>query len=619
MFAPANPGRPLCEVVNASVAPTLGQALLDLDPPRPLSDGTWSPVPGRAYRRAIRRAIIRELLAVWADATRDLDIGPVSLSLVGSFARGEGGPTSDLDLVVLHDLPHRQESRIDTLVEKVLYPLWDSGIAIDHSVRTPTQCREVARTDLPALTGLLDLHHVVGSRELTDSVRAAVGTDLRRAAPTRVDELLSVAHQRWEHEGDIDRVNEPDLKSAHGGLRDLNLMRTLAATWLTDYPHDQVEDAVELLCDVEDALQRVSRRHTSKLLRVHQPQVATELGLTGPDAEADLMRLIAGAGERVTAATDAVVQRALGAREAWGSGGLRRRITRPRSPRGSHNVAHLDELGFGIAVSDSSLVFTQAASAHDPSAVLEMAGTSARTSLLPSPATLDDIASAVSTGEMSGPDVWTQRRAHLFIDFIGSGSGVIPTWFALDRTGLPVAWIPQWKALRSRPQRAEFHQWTVDRHCVGTVAEMGRMLEGSADWLAPFDISVIDRPTALATALLHDIGKQPPGGGIDHPREGALLVPSVLDHLGLSDLAPAVSSLVDHHLVLAQAATSMDPEDPATVELVLDAVDHDAARLAVLIALTRADSVAAGEKAWNSWRSGLVNELARRCWSALVG
>ncbi len=601
------------------MTPSLGQALLDLDPARPVSGGEWTPGPGRAYRRAVATTVVDHLATLWESCTADLDIGPVSLAIVGSFARGEGGPTSDIDVVLLHDLPTRLHGRIEELVHDLLYPLWDSGVAVDHSVRTPAQCREVARTDLAALTGLLDLHHVAGSKELTESVRTAIGADLRKGAPTRIDELLAGSRERWSHEGDIDRVNEPDLKACRGGLRDLSLMRTLAATWLTDYPHDSVEESASLLCDVQDSLQRVTRRHTAKLLRAHQAGVAQDMGLTGADSEADLMRLIASAGGRIVTALEGVLQRAEGAREAWGPGSLRRRIFRPRAPRGpEHRVAQLEDLGFGIAASDHALVFSDADSAADPSAVLELAGTAARSGLLPSSATLDDIAAAVAEGHMDASTMWTSRRVHLFVDFIACGPGVIPTWFALDRTGLPSAWIPEWEALRSRPQRAEFHQWTVDRHSVGTVAEMGSMLDGTADWLPPFPMGVIDPTTALLTALLHDVGKRPPGGGVDHPHEGARLIPTILRRMGVENLIEVVSGLVESHLVLAQAATSMDPEDPATIATVLDAVDHDPARLATLVALTRADSVSAGEKAWNPWRASLVNGLARNCWATLT-
>lgn len=597
----------------------LGQALLDIELPRPVANGVWEPEPGRAYRRAVRATVMSHLARLWERATHDLDLHGVALAIVGSFARGEGGPLSDVDVVLLHNVPRRERARIDEVVSRILYPLWDSGVGVDHSVRTPAQCRQIAKTDLPALTGLLDLRHVAGSRELTRSVRRAVGEDLRRQAPARIEELLRDARERWKHAGDIDLVNEPDLKDCRGGLRDLNLMRSLAATWLTDYPHERVERAAEMLCDVHDALQRDAARHTATLLRVHQPKVAAALGFSGEDRDAHLMRFIAAAGREIAQATDEVVVRAQGARVAWSVAGLRARLTRPRSPRLPANAPVLDELRAGIAEVDGSLVFTRAEAAKDPTAVLELGLTSARSGIGPSAATLADIAEDVRARRSQGRTMrWDERRRSVFLDMLGSGQGLIAAWFALERAGVPELWIPEWEALRSRPQRADFHRWTVDRHCVGTAAEMGRMLDGKADWLPPFDVAVVPRRTALLAALLHDLGKRPPGGGIAHPREGAALVPGVLARMGWASEARVVANLVKNHLVLAEAATSKDPNDPATIREVCDAAEGEPRVLATLISLTRADSVSAGERAWNPWRASLVNGLARACWDALT-
>ena len=57
-----------------------------------------------------------------------------ALAAVGSLARRELGPRSDIDLVLLHDGKTRS---INRLAEKIWYPLWDSGIRLDHAVRTP--------------------------------------------------------------------------------------------------------------------------------------------------------------------------------------------------------------------------------------------------------------------------------------------------------------------------------------------------------------------------------------------------------------------------------------------------------------------------------------------------
>ena len=567
---------------------------------------------GRAFRRALTDRVVDHLRRLWPGETSG-----ASLALVGSFSIDEGGPRSDVDLVVLHD-----GVAVDGLVHDVLYPMWDSGLAVDHSVRTPAECRAIAKTDLPALSGLLDLRHVAGDRALTEAVRTQVGADLRKQAPARIGELIADARTRWAAEGPVAHLNEPDLKASHGGLRDLTLMRTLAASWLTDFPHDKVDRAAEVLLDVRDGLHRHTRRHVSQLLRAHQPAVAGMLGL---EDDAELMRRLAQAGATIADAAEDACDRAMDARSSWGSGGLRRRIRRAVSPRQQKPGPRLEEIGDGIALDGDQLVFTRADLAADPTAVLALADASARMRAVPSPATLDDIAAA-----QDGPIEWSPQRTRLFLDLLTEREGLLDTWFALDRTGVIDAWIPEWSDIRYRPQKAEFHRWTVDWHSVSTAVNMpGRESPSSQlNGLAIIREPAEDGPSAVAppsstksiqlmAALLHDIGKRPPNGGVDHPHEGAVLVPTILDRMGLADLAPAVTTLVENHLLLAQAATTMNPDDPATAEHVLDPLDHDRELLDALHALTRADSMAAGPKAWTPWRASLVDTLADRCREAL--
>ncbi len=66
-----------------------------------------------------------------------------------------------------------------------------------------------------------------------------------------------------------------------------------------------------------------------------------------------------------------------------------------------------------------------------------------------------------------------------------------------------------------------------------------------------------------------------------------------------------IALLVRWHLLLAETATSRDPDDPATVERVTSRVGS-AEALALLGALTEADAKATSPKAWSSWRSGLI-------------
>ena len=76
--------------------------------------------------------------------------------------------------------------------------------------------------------------------------------------------------------------------------------------------------------------------------------------------------------------------------------------------------------------------------------------------------------------------------------------------------------------------------------------------------------------------------------------------------------------LVRNHLLLAEAATRRDLDDPATIEAVAAAV-HDRSQLELLAALTEADSLATGPAAWGQWKAGLVADLVRRVATHLSG
>ncbi len=127
---------------------------------------------GPARRAALADLVERALAAAWRRALPGSGVeGPsgeptegVALAVVGSVARRDAGPASDLDLVLLHD--GRRVDAVRELADRLWYPLWDSGLRLDHSVRTLAQCRDVAAADLSAAIGLLDLRPLAGDASL---------------------------------------------------------------------------------------------------------------------------------------------------------------------------------------------------------------------------------------------------------------------------------------------------------------------------------------------------------------------------------------------------------------------------------------------------------------------
>ena len=85
----------------------------------------------------------------------------VAIAAVGGFGRGELSPGSDLDIVIIHSGSYRPQE-LSEIVNKILYPLWDEKISgraikVDHSVRTRSEMREAADSDLKVALGLLDI------------------------------------------------------------------------------------------------------------------------------------------------------------------------------------------------------------------------------------------------------------------------------------------------------------------------------------------------------------------------------------------------------------------------------------------------------------------------------
>ena len=537
----------------------------------------------------LRCAQLRAALSDVADGwLRDRlgDESGVALVAVGGYGRRELAPGSDLDVVLLHRGPSAGKQRdIKALADGIWYPLWDSGVALDHSVRTVDEAVDVARGDLKAALGLLDVRHVAGDAELTTALRARVLDAWRRDARRRLPEVHDAARERAEKYGELAFLLEPDLKEARGGLRDVHAMAAAAAAWVTDAPGDDVRDAAARLMDVRGELHRRSSRSGDRLVLQEQTSVATALGYDDADA---LMRDVYDAARTIAFASD----------EMW------RRVTSSLRPprRWRQRQPIRRPLAYGVVEQDGEVVLARDADpAGDPVLVLRAAAAAAQASLPLARHTLDRLVE--HSAAMPAP--WPSTARDALLSLLGSGPDLIPVWEALDQRGIVVRLLPEWAAVRCQPQRNAIHRFTVDRHLVEAAVEASALARR------------VSRPDLLLYgALLHDIGKGFPG---DHTDAGVELVPVIGTRLGLqlADIDVLVT-LVRNHLLLPDTATRRDLDDPATVRLVADAVG-DRTTLELLHALTIADARATGPAAWGEWKARLVDELVSRTASVLAG
>jgi len=560
----------------------LNQQRLDLAGAR----GFTAPGAGPARRTAMAalgRGWVKE---IWVAATYGARLEGVALASVGSLARGDAGPLSDVDLVLLHDGRTMANKEVNALADRIWYPIWDGGARLDHSVRTVGQCRSVAAGDLSAAVGMLDLELVAGDEQVVAAARSTLGHDWRANARRRLPQLVESIDERHVRHGDLSQTIEPDLKEARGGLRDMSILRALTAAWLADRPHGQIDAAYGTLLDARDALQVVTGRGRDRLGREDQDPVAALLGY----ADADLMLAALGTAARtISYGLDGTMRRAAQSQRA------RTLRVGPRRPV-------LKTLGYGLFEHDGEVVLgAHLDPGRDPLLVLRAAVAAARRGLPLAPATLTNLAE----NSPAIPVPWSPVARSLLADLLASGPGLIPVWEGLDLAGVITSWLPEWSAVRSRPQRNPVHRHTVDRHLIETVV-----------WATAF-LSDVERPDLLLlAALFHDIGKIP--GASDHAQAGAPLAAAAARRLGLDEAeVEVVELLTREHLTLMDLATRRDPEDPQTIASVTGAVGGRRDVLELLRALTEADASAVGNAAWTDWRAHLLGQLVTGARAAL--
>ena len=290
---------------------------------------------GDAFCHAYAEAADQWLTGLFDQATGG-DSKGMALIAVGGYGRGELCPFSDLDVVLLH----RGKRDISATADRIWYPVWDEGISLDHSVRRPSDVLDMASSDLRVALGLLDGRVVCGDPKVAEPVLEGAGERWAKQKPPWLGVLADLVAERHRTFGDVGFLLEPDLKEAHGGLRDVAALTAMmqAVPVLADYVDTvAIDDARRVLTDIRVELHRRAGREQNRLLLQEQDQVAR--ALDEPDSDA-LMRAVATAGRTVAwEGDDAWRRRGAWSRLEGSADGRRRTSARRRSGRRSEGGA----------------------------------------------------------------------------------------------------------------------------------------------------------------------------------------------------------------------------------------------------------------------------------------
>ncbi|MBB1490353.1 MULTISPECIES: [protein-PII] uridylyltransferase [unclassified Paracoccus (in: a-proteobacteria)] len=578
------------------------------------------PRKGRETVRAIAQLTDATVRAIHHVATVRLhpNLAPtegerLAVLAVGGYGRGEMAPHSDVDLLFL--LPWKPTGWIESVIESMLYMLWDLKLKVGQATRSIDECIRLAEADMTIRTSLLEHRLVCGDALLGQTLRERLWPELfERTVPQFIEAKLEERKERHRRQGGRRYVLEPNVKEGKGGLRDLQTLY-----WIAKYIH-QVDRAIELvdaghftraehttfwaaedfLWAVRCHMHLVAGRAVEKLSFDMQVEVAGRMGYRDAGGRRgveifmqDYFRQATRVGELTRVFLTGLEQRHLYRAT------LLERFRKPRVAAGFRV-----ETG-RLAIADPDSFFA------DPLNILRVFEEALRSGILIHPEAMRLVAQNLY--RIDEPMRADPEAARIFLDLLLKHGNPERALRRMNELGVLGAYIPEFERIVAMMQFNVYHHYTVDEHLIQCVAALAQIERGELVEDLPIVSAVmaegkLDRTVIYLATLLHDIGKGRPE---DHSIIGAQIARRVCQRLGLDPARiELVEWLIRNHLLMSDVAQKRDISDPRTLRDFAKAV-RSRQRLDLLAVLTVCDIRGVGPTTWNNWKAELLRKLHR--------
>ncbi len=579
-----------------------------------------------AERASLVDVILRHLL----DAALESEAGtgkPPKLALVaiGGYGRGELNPFSDVDIMFLHaDTPKKPDPRLDRVIEKILYMLWDVGFKVGHCTRSVAGAVQHANEDMLSKTALLESRLIAGDSQLFAQYRTAF---LEKCVAGHEDEYIAqrVTNQAERHEkfGRTVYMQEPNIKNGCGGLRDYqNLLwisffkervQTTAGLvekkLINETERRQLDRAHDFLLRIRTELHYLNKRSTDVIIMSQQVQLANKLNYPQKNilrrSEA-FMRDYYQNARSIYAITDLLAER-LSIRPAVAEkpAGLLRFLRKPKT------LAPTSFDGFfsrdGQLFAESPNVFSQ-----DPARLMRLFQHLQQRGLRLSAELAQLIRRRLHLVDRTFQYLKPARETFLAIcSRKGEVGRILRAMHKVDFLG---RFVPEFGQLTCLVQHEFFHRYTADEHTLVCIEKLDALMDPASPKDKDFEykklFQKLEDPCVLYLALLlHDTGKA--SNAAQHAEASALFAQKVSRRLQLTpEQRKTLVILVDNHIALSMTAQRRNLDDPATTAEFAGLI-RSQANLDALMLLTLVDGRGTGDESWSDWKEGLVWQLYR--------
>jgi len=546
----------------------------------------------------------------------------IAILAVGGYGRGEMAPQSDVDLLFL--TPYKITAWAESVIESMLYILWDLRLKVGHASRTIADCLRLGGEDFTIRTALLENRYLAGDRGLSDKLNKTLWDDLFKGTEKEfIEAKLAEREERHQKPGNQRYMVEPNVKEGKGGLRDLQSLYWIAkyiyrvkdvaelvrTGLFSEEEYDTFAQAHNFLWAVRCHLHLITGRPNDQLSFDMQVEVAARMGyqdIAGRRAVehfmqdyfrhatsvGDLTRIFLTKLEAMHVKSEALLQRLFRRRKKLKEG-------------------YLEVHGrLGIVDADTFL--------SDRLNLLRLYEEGLRTGMLIHPdamrlvtANLDLIDDAFRA------DPEAQK---LFLGLLLKHGNPERALRRMNELGVLSAFIPEFEPIVAMMQFNMYHHYTVDEHTIQCIAHLAKIERKELVEELPVVSSILEegvnRKVIYVALLVHDIGK---GRDEDHSILGAQIARKVAPRLGLKPKeVDTVEWLVRYHLLMSDMAQKRDIADPRTVRDFAKLV-QTRERLDLLCVLTVCDIRGVGPGTWNNWKASLIRALYRQTRRAMEG
>ena len=546
----------------------------------------------------------------------------IALMAVGGYGRGSLAPFSDIDLLFVR--PYKETAHTASVIEFMLYALWDLGFKVGHASRTVAECVKLARADMTIRTGLLESRLLTGDGALARNLQRRFRDEVVKGTGAQfVAAKLKERDDRHARAGASRFMVQPNVKEGKGGLRDLHTL-----FWIAQYLHpaDSLDavmrldmfqgrevrafvGAFDFLEAVRAHLHFVTGRPEERLTFDVQPEVARRMGYhdrprPGGDntpAVERFMRRYFLVAKQVGALTRVFAAKL----EADDMKAKPRGLSRFLPGRSTRRA--LGEPGFQLEGGRLTIAGPGTFEANPVNLIRLFQIADARDlDLHPDAFT----AATRRLGLITAAVRRDPAAARVFLDLLARGRKTQRTLELMNEAGVLGRFLPEFGHVVGQMQFNMYHSYTVDEHTLRAVGVINDIFAGRLAEDRPLSIGIValieDPEALLLSMLLHDTGKGGVGG---QEKAGARTARRACERLGLEpQRVELVAWLVEHHLLMSDYAQKRDVADPATVAA-FAAIVQNPERLRLLLVLTVADIRAVGPGVWNAWKGQLLREL----------